>query len=250
MDQGWGAKVTAARTVKATKAKPAPPDKSSAEWMAVHYANRAVTVAWVSAVVNLLVVIVALATPFFQRHIDRQKETDAQYESKSALVTQAIKIYLDGVQNKDALRPILDPDYGTDQKLDIRTRSEMIDEDDLFLANLLEENRYLFSQPNNDINYRNFVSVLVQRINDLRYTARRTKYINENRTVSGIAALRASQAQFANQYDEDLTAIRLLILRNYDPLTQKTKPGLVDYAECDDVRYKAICAEPNGVAIR
>ena len=213
--------------------------------MAVHHARRGVTVAWVSAVVNMLVVIVALGTPLFQRQIDRMNEQEAAYARKSSLISEARKIYFDGIESKDSLSVIIDPDFDLGKNMDVKTRTEIIEEIDHSLSNLLDENKFLFNEPTDDINYRNIVAVLESRIKHLRLAARRTKYVNENRKASGAEALRKSSGQFQQQYIRDLEQIKLLIYLNYDSYRHDAKLGPIVFGDCDNANYTKFCEDPS-----
>jgi hypothetical protein len=61
-----------------------------AAWAAVEQARRAVTVAWIAAVVNALVVIVALFTPFLINHLEDRAYEARYHRAKTTLMEMAL----------------------------------------------------------------------------------------------------------------------------------------------------------------
>ena len=226
-------------------APPAVPDRrDQADWMAVHHANRAVTVAWVSAVVNLLVVFVALGTPLIQNMVEKSAKSREEYNSKISLISEARKSFNDGVESRSDVRAALSPGIATNDPSYYKQRIEQIEEIDFTLANHEREIEFLFAGVSSDIGYRNIAYTMLMRYNHLRVTAKRTKFFLENRDLVTADVAKASDNSFIQSYDDDLRELRLAIVLNTNPKTGTVNPGEPSYGTCLDDTNRVLCEKP------
>jgi hypothetical protein len=212
--------------------------QDGAAWAAVREARRGITIAWISAAVNLLVVATALSVPFLQREIERRDVVAQRHAAKIELIRLA-RLTLDERSRFEFLPVVLERDHA-----DPTGSAEYLSG----LARRFErersELREKFSRLPSDYEFDRGVAVLVGlqdtviSLADYASLLLRTNANAQLRTEGG--------HRYREQVNERIRNVRILVALNSDPTTGAVLAGPVRVGRCGDPGTAEICGAVPG----
>lgn len=217
--------------------------RSDASWAAVREARRAVNVAWVSTIVNALVVAVAVAAPFLQQFADAHRAVSMRESLKRQMFLE-IKREIDEVATTSS--PIFDLGMRPEEIVGPSIVAFSVDVLKLPAADMRRDvegldRRYQFALDDFDL------WQILERRREL-YLDSATELERAISFISNAQPIRADRLESKmnkamQEVVHNLRDLRLFYTLNVDA-SGNPKAGELILADCDDAKYRTQCSQP------
>ncbi|MFB0875476.1 MULTISPECIES: hypothetical protein [unclassified Sphingobium] len=220
--------------------------RTDAEWAAVREARRAVNVAWVSTLINALVIIVAVGAPFLQQFVNGQEQAALHFAIKKQMmddIREALKV-------ADAEQPV---EVDLAGPADERASPEIVALARLHLQQMARESRMEADEINrqyqldrDDFDLWRLVGEMKEVYTELGSEAESADALLSVLPFTTNAVVKEKIEGTVDSAIDQLRDLRLIYQLNVNP-DGSVKPSRVIFASCKDDSHKAGCAKPIGL---